>query len=101
MSFTLVFKNGVRQEIDAIYEWHENEREGLGLEFLDELERVLDRLSEQPLVHRKIRNEVRRALLKKFPYSIYYRVPPTRVEVIAVLYSRRDPAIWQARADED
>jgi plasmid stabilization system protein ParE len=42
--------------------------------------------------------DIRRAVVTRFPYSVFYRADATRVEVIAVFNNRRDPSIWQSRA---
>lgn len=44
-----------------------------------------------------IETEVRRALMRRFPYSIYFTVLPERIVVIAVLHVRRYPQEWQSR----
>ncbi|PSB02814.1 hypothetical protein C7B64_11345 [Merismopedia glauca CCAP 1448/3] len=41
--------------------------------------------------------DVRRAVLRRFPYAVYYRIISSRVVVTAVFHSRRDPKIWQDR----
>lgn len=41
---------------------------------------------------------VRPAKLRRFPYVVYYRVLPDRIEVLAILHGSRDPRVWQGRA---
>jgi plasmid stabilization system protein ParE len=48
-------------------------------------------------MYRIVRQDVRKAGVKRFPYSIYYRDEPTRIVVLAVFHGRRDPRVWQAR----
>jgi plasmid stabilization system protein ParE len=45
-----------------------------------------------------IYRDVRRALVRRFPYAIYYRVEPERIAVIAIHHGKRDPRHWQSRA---
>jgi plasmid stabilization system protein ParE len=42
--------------------------------------------------------EVRRAVVRRFPYAVFYKIEPQQVVVLAVFHSRRDPKSWQARA---
>jgi plasmid stabilization system protein ParE len=98
MSLPLVFHPDVQGEIDDAYRWYEQQRAGLGDDFLAALEEVFDRLRQTPEAHQVIYRDVRRALPRRFPYGVYYRVHADRVEVIAVQHSRRDPADWQSRA---
>jgi plasmid stabilization system protein ParE len=47
-----------------------------------------------PAVHR----HVRRALIHRFPYALYFTLAADRIEVVAVLHTRRDPTTWRRRA---
>jgi len=97
MSFRLVFEPFVQTDIDEAYTWYENQQPGTGDDFLTAVEEVYDRLRRYPAVHRLVYRNVRRALARQFPYSVYYRIVGRRVEVIAVYHNRRDPSGWQAR----
>ena len=59
MSLPLVFQAGVRDEIDEAYAWYEDQRPGLGEEFLAEVQRVLDRIEQNPEIHALIYQSVR------------------------------------------
>lgn len=97
MSLPLVFHPAVQGEIDDSYQWYEQQRAGLGQDFLTALDEAFNRLQQMPEAHQVIYKDVRRALPRRFPYGIYYRVHADRIEVIAVQHSRRDPAHWQSR----
>jgi plasmid stabilization system protein ParE len=97
MNLPLVFHPDVQNEIDDAYQWYEQQFPGLGQDFLTALDEVFTRLRQTPETHQAIYKDVRRALPRRFPYGIYYRVHVDRVEVIAVQHSRRDPASWQSR----
>jgi hypothetical protein len=58
----------------------------------------LVRIGQMPELHAVLHRDIRRAKVQKFPYNAYDRVRPDRVEVIAALHSRRDPATWKNRA---
>lgn len=82
--------------IDAIA-WYEERRTGLGEEFLDEIDSVLQRVIKNPDQFPKIRNNIRRALPHRFPCSVYFAVTQDAVELIAVLHHHRDPRSWEKR----
>jgi plasmid stabilization system protein ParE len=86
-------------DIEAAFVWYENERPGLGLEFLDELRAAYHRIANGPLGYQDLRSGIRRALLRRFPYAVYFVVDEDVVIVIAVLHVSRDPAEWQRRRD--
>jgi len=69
----------------------------LGDEFLDELDSILRRVITDPLQFPKIKNQIRRALLRRFPYSVYFGLTRETVELVAVLHQRRDPRTWERR----
>ena len=98
MNLPLVFHPAVQGEVDEAFRWYEQQRPGLGDDFLTALDEVFNRLSGSPEIHPVIYRDIRRALPRRFPYGVYYRVHPDRVEVIAAQHSQRDPRGWQARA---
>jgi toxin ParE1/3/4 len=57
--------------IDAVV-WYENQRIGLGSEFLTELDSAMSRMADKPLSFPKIKDYIRRVLLHRFPYSVYF-----------------------------
>jgi plasmid stabilization system protein ParE len=82
-------------DVEAAFEWYENERQGLGLEFLDELRAAYNRIVDGPLKYQELRGGIRRALLRRFPYAVYFAIEGDVVVVVAVLHASRDPAEWQ------
>ena len=71
--------------------WYENREIGLGLRFLREIRASLQHISDSPLMFPVIEEEVRRALLHKFPYSIYFVNEAESVSIIAFLHQHRRP----------
>lgn len=94
MSRRLVLRRRAVAEIQEAHDWYETRGKGLGQEFLDELEPVLAVLEEHPLQFPIVHGDVRRALTRRFPYAIWFRIRDERVVVLAVLHQARDPARW-------
>jgi plasmid stabilization system protein ParE len=97
--YRLVAEPRVYLDVAATYQWYENEQPGLGLEFLDQLRAVYDRIAAGPFQYQDLRSGIRRALLRRFPYVVYFAVEADVVIVLAVLHASRDPAEWQRRHD--
>jgi toxin ParE1/3/4 len=97
IKYRLVSEPSVDLDVEAAFEWYENERPGLGGEFLDELRATYHRIADGPLKYRELRGGIRRALLRRFPYAVYFAIDPDIVVVLAVLHASRDPAQWQRR----
>lgn len=81
---------------DAAF-WYDEQKTGLGDVFVGELFDLLQRTAESPLHFPVMIAPVRRALLHRFPFAVYF-VPEDGITVIlAVLHQHRDPAIWKGR----
>lgn len=78
--------------------WYAARDTEIGARFLGEVDHVLTRMSrgpnQFPLVHGE---SVRRALLRHFPYAVYFRTDATHATVLAVVHQRRDEAFWKNR----
>lgn len=96
MSFTLTFRPVARHELEAAALWYENERRGLGEDFLREVERALELVREHPERFPDVHRGLRRIRVRRFPYSVIYRVEGTTVIVHAVFHARRDPTGWKS-----
>lgn len=97
MSRSLVFRQQARQEFDAAGDWYERERPGLGQAFLIEVERVLQSVVSNPDAFPEVLEGIRKAVIKRFPYCLYFRVRGEAIVVLAVFHSARNPAVWRTR----
>jgi len=96
-SFLLISDSAADLDVAAAFEWYEGEKPGLGMEFLDELRATYERVQDGPFRYQDLRAGIRRALLRRFPYAVYFAVEQHLVVVVAVLRASRDPAEWQRR----
>lgn len=95
--YRLVSEPRADLDVEATFEWYENEHPGLGLEFLAELRATYDRIGSNPLLYQVLRSGVRRALTRRFPYAVYFALEGDLAVVLAVLHASREPAQWQRR----
>ena len=70
----VVFRAAATVDVEASYEWYESQRRGLGSEFRTEVDAAVELISGTPLAFPLVRPNVRRALLRRFPYALFYRV---------------------------
>ncbi len=98
MTFRLEFRPEAFADITEAFSYYETQRSGLGADFEAELHQTVQLLAEMaragPVVYRRLR----RVLMQRFPFAIYYRVSGEIVEVRAVIHSSRDPRTWKRRA---
>lgn len=98
MSLPVILDPEARDELDQAYDDDESQRAGLGERFADPVQVVPDWVGEMPQLHRRVFDDIRRAVLHRFPYCVYYREEARRVRVLPVFHAGRDPKIWQSRA---
>ena len=87
------------QDLIDGYRFYEKQAEGLGSYFLDSLYSDIDSLTINGGIHPICFNKYNRALSKRFPFAIYYRVEDNIVLVYAVLDCRRSPAWIRKRIE--
>ena len=78
-------------------EWYEARGQGLGAEFLRALDAALSAIARAPLANAVVIPGVRRAAMRRFPYSIIYAMEMEDILIVACIHGRRDPKRWQAR----
>jgi plasmid stabilization system protein ParE len=83
-----------QKEVDEAVAWFEDRAEGKGVDFLDELDRIVRLVKAYPLASPQIDREIRRRLFTRFPYSLVYGIDHNTIVVIAVAHSRRAPHCW-------
>jgi plasmid stabilization system protein ParE len=98
MSLPVVLRDEAQAEFDEAFDYYEGKKQGLGVAFAERVQEVFDRISAHPKLHAEVYADIRKAVVAKFPYCVFYRAEAARVEVIAVFHSSRNPSIWQGRA---
>ena len=93
----IVVRPDAAADIDEAFLWYEGQRPGLGHEFLAAAQTLIDAVAQYPLRYPVVRRNTRRALLRRFPYAIYFRIYDEAIVVVACMHGRRNPRRWQAR----
>lgn len=99
MSVPVIVLPEAELDLAEAFAWYEEQRPDLGRKFLDEADAVFARIAEFPLAFPAVENPVRRGLLKRFPFAVYFLPEATAVKVYAVLHHRREPGIWKERLE--
>ena len=98
MTLPIDFHLEAVNEVDAAYDWYDEQRRGLGEEFLETLLQQLDDIQARPESWAVLYRKIRACPMRRFPYIIYYRVLPERINVVAVQHGHRSPRAWRSRA---
>ena len=91
------FLKPAQLEVDDAFVWYETQSKGLGMQFLDEFDRAIRRISAYPLANSEIDDDLRRCLLFRFPYGIIYGIDSEIIVVVAVAHQHREPEYWMDR----
>ncbi|MBA4191574.1 MAG: hypothetical protein C0467_26645, partial [Planctomycetaceae bacterium] len=95
VSLPVILDPEAQAEFDEGYDFYEGRRPGLGERFANAVQVVLDRIAGSPRAHANVFADIRKAVVRRFPYCVYYREEPSQVRVLAVFHTSRNPAIWQ------
>ena len=82
---------------DATY-WYEDQLSGLGNQFITEAFNAFDRIEENPSSYPIVYKHLRRAVMRRFPFCVFFTLDDDHIHVVADLHGSRDPQHWQSRA---
>ena len=97
MSLPLIVLPEAEVDLAKARMWYDQRGKPCADEFRQCIDNAMERISRMPELHAVIHKGVRRSLVRRFPYAIFYKAESTRVVVIAVMHTRRDPRRWQKR----
>jgi len=95
MSYEMVIDPMAQEDVEEAFRYFENLREGLGTEFLSALSEILDRIESNPNVYQIVEGDIRRGLIRRFQYAIFYRViSGNTVLVLPIQHTSRRWGRW-------
>lgn len=97
MSFRILLRPEAEAELHEAVDWYEARSAGLGSEFLRAVDAALAAIKRNPLAYPVVFGAARRALLRRFPYSVIYTVSGGDILIAACMHGRRDPERWRQR----
>ena len=97
MAAELIIAPEAEFDISDAYGWYEERRPGLGEEFLSCTDACIQRIRRTPEMHATVHEEYRRALVRRFPYAVFYEVTDTTVTVYCIFHTSREPEKWRKR----
>lgn len=92
-----IFAPEALEDMQHAYRWYEERRPGLGEEFLSSLSACLQGICRRPEMYEKVHEDYRRALLRRFPYALFYEFTGGAVTVYCVFHTSQDPEKWRQR----
>ncbi len=99
MNYLVKIRGSAREDLLEAFQWYESQRDGLGSDFELCVEEGIGRISTYPEASAAVYKNIRRYLVRRFPYGIFYIIENNIVVVIAVVHLKRDTAIWKSRVE--
>lgn len=84
-------------ELDESIQYYELQQKGLGKRFYFEFKNALSRIVKFPKANQVIISDIRRCLVKTFPYSVIYQIQEDNILIISVTHQHRKPYYWKDR----
>jgi toxin ParE1/3/4 len=94
---TVVFLEEASLELQDAAQWYEESEPGLGVKFRNELEHVITRISQDPLLWAEQSHGYRRVNCPVFPYYVAYFIRGNEILIAAIAHGRRKPLYWKKR----
>jgi len=97
VAYRVIFTPLARAELIEAQDWYERQAPGLGRRFRQSIDALVERVNSGPLQFSVVYKSVRRALLRRFPYTLLFVIDHDTLLVIACFHASRDPAHWLKR----
>lgn len=95
----LVVRPLAEADIDEAHAWYAARSPEAVARFLDTVELTLAAIRQRPESFVQVYGTLRRALLPRYPFGVYFHAEPDRIRVVAVAHSRRHPRRWMRRGE--
>ena len=96
MSLPVILRPEAEDDITSARDYYDRHA-GIGQSFVNRVDQAIERIGDAPESYPFVRRDIRWYRTRRFPYIVYYRVRPDRIEILAVLHGRRDNSILKHR----
>lgn len=97
MTLPVIFHELAENELNEAAAYYAQARPGLGDAFIAEVQSAVDALVASPLAGQTVEEDVRWWLVRRFPYSVFYRIRADHIRILAIGHQKRRPFYWRAR----
>jgi plasmid stabilization system protein ParE len=95
VSHSVRYTRAASAEVEAAISWYARPEIDQATSFIKDLERTEARLRSQPALYQQVEGEIRRAVLRRFPYSLFYVIERDEVLVLACMHQHRKLRTWE------
>ncbi|MBE9049802.1 type II toxin-antitoxin system RelE/ParE family toxin [Nostocales cyanobacterium LEGE 11386] len=93
----LIILPEAEQDTVQAYTWYENQEPGLGEEFLRCVDACLHFVRRNPTMYPVVYESYRRAVVRRFPYVVFYEYFDYTLIVYSVFHCSQNPQKWRSR----
>ena len=83
-----------KSELDDAVEYYNLQVQGLGNRYKSEARETINRISIFPTAWQEVKSEIRRCIMHRFPYNIYYSIQDDIILILAIAHQHRKPDYW-------
>jgi len=97
--YSSITTEAAQQDIEESFKWYNNQKKGLGNQFINRIRAKVARLKQNPFIFQIRYSQIRTAIIDQFPFLIHYYIDEIQkqIVVIAVLHTSKNPEIWNER----
>lgn len=99
MKYRATIRPEAENDLKEAFSWYEDKRQGLGHDFLLQVDAGLKLIERNPKIYPPEYKETRKHVIKRFPYKVVYLVEKERIIVLAVIHGKRSPNLIKKRID--
>jgi len=93
----VLLRRAAELDLAGIEDWYDAQQVGLGVEFRGAIDELFGRIADNPLAYPERYRTNRRALVRRFPYVVWYRLQKSDAVILACVHGRRNPRLARAR----
>jgi toxin ParE1/3/4 len=93
----LIFHPEAEEELFSSIAFYNQQSSGLGIEFLEEIERCFNLIRDNPKRWKILKKGIRQYIVRRFPYLIFYIYDRNQVFIVAIAHNCRKPDYWKER----
>jgi len=93
----IIVRAEAEAELSEAYDWYNVRMVGLGDQFFMSVDATIQAISRNPNQFPEIYKTIRRALIHRFPYAIFFVVEESQIIILAIFHAKRNPKQWKER----
>lgn len=94
---TVIYHPAAEEEVVAAVTYYETQVAGLGIRFIDDLDKTIEDVANSPKTWILLEDGIRRHQFTHFPFAVLYKLADSQIRVLAVMNLHREPGYWKNR----